>query len=131
VVPRDEFEDDFVEPIDELDEVIDEGRPAATERPSGSRRRRGGRRPVDSPARSLSADGDDDLAEIIDEALEGDILDGPDDDDEGDAAVGQQHRNIPTWSDSLESIIQANTENHKRNEGRGGPRGGNRPRGRR
>jgi len=142
IIPRDDFDEDFVEPIDELDEVIEEVRP--TERAPSGRRRRGGRRPVDSPARSLSADGDDDLGEIIDDELDDDMLDvdmldgpdddGPDDDgpdDDGDAAGAQQHRNIPTWSDSLESIIQANTENHKRNEGRGGPRGGNRPRGRR
>lgn len=49
--------------------------------------------------------------------------------DDDDMSSESKHRNIPTWSDSLESIIVANTENHKRNENRGGQRG--RSRGRR
>lgn len=48
--------------------------------------------------------------------------------DDGTEDETSEHDNVPTWTDSLESIITANTENHKRNEGRG-QRG--RPRGRR
>jgi hypothetical protein len=49
------------------------------------------------------------------------------DDENGLSAT--KHRNIPTWADSLQSIIEANTDNHRRNDNRGGPRG--RTRGRR
>ena len=119
ILPRDDFDLEFVEPVDdELEDSDDEVRPT---RSASGRRRRGGRKPVDSPARSLPEDED---------AVEDEIDELSDDDEEGSSA-GPKHRNIPTWSDSLESIIQANTENHKRNEGRGGPRGGGRSRGRR
>ncbi len=118
-LPVDDFDLDFVEPIDDLDEIIEEDRPAVAERAPGGRRRRGGRKPVDSPARSRSTE-DDEIEDVVDEGEEDDI-----------ASDANKHRNIPTWSDSLESIILANTENHKRNEGRGGQRGGSRPRGRR
>ncbi len=54
---------------------------------------------------------------------------GPDG-DEGEAPSGEgQHRSIPTWADSIASLIQTNTENRKRGDNRGAPRG--RPRGRR
>lgn len=42
---------------------------------------------------------------------------------------GKQHRNIPTWADSIESLVTANMENRKRGDNRGAPRG--RPKGRR
>lgn len=48
--------------------------------------------------------------------------------DSGD--VEEKHRNIPSWADSLQSIIEGNMENHKRNDNRGGPPRG-RPRSRR
>ncbi len=42
---------------------------------------------------------------------------------------GDKHRNIPSWADSLQAIIEGNMENHKRNDNRGGPpRGRPRPR---
>jgi hypothetical protein len=43
---------------------------------------------------------------------------------------GEKHRNIPSWADSLQAIIEGNMENHKRNDNRGGPPRG-RPRSRR
>ncbi len=43
---------------------------------------------------------------------------------------GDKHRNIPSWADSLQAIIEGNMENHKRNDNRGGPPRG-RPRSRR
>lgn len=42
--------------------------------------------------------------------------------DEDGENMATKHRNIPTWADSLQGIIEANTENHRRNEGRGGNR---------
>jgi len=44
--------------------------------------------------------------------------------------AGEKHRNIPSWADSLQAIIEGNMENHKRNDNRGGPPRG-RPRSRR
>jgi hypothetical protein len=47
-----------------------------------------------------------------------------------DEALGEsKHRNIPTWADSIQSLVAANMENRKRGDNRGTPRG--RPRGRR
>jgi hypothetical protein len=40
-----------------------------------------------------------------------------------------QHRNIPTWYEAIEAIIETNLEKHRKNESRGGSRG--RSRGRR
>ncbi|MCA9127727.1 MAG: hypothetical protein KDB22_11605 [Planctomycetales bacterium] len=59
------------------------------------------------------------------DAIESKIVDEPltEHDDSDSFEDGPKHRNIPTWSDSLESIIAANTENHKRSEQRGGSRG--------
>jgi ribonuclease E len=51
----------------------------------------------------------------------------PADDSEDDEDT-PKHRNIPAWSDALETLVTANIQNHKRNESRG--RGG-RSRGRR
>ena len=47
---------------------------------------------------------------------------------EGERAAETKHRNIPTWSDAVQGMVDANIENHRRNENRGS-RG--RPRGRR
>lgn len=53
---------------------------------------------------------------VIDDAeLDEDAPDSSEDDEE--RAV--RHRNIPTWEDALRSIIESNTENHRKNEGRG------------
>lgn len=72
--------------------------------------------------------------DVADEPIDGEA-DGFDADLAGDEeSGGNKHRNIPTWEDSLASIIEANIENHRRNEGRGGGGhrgGGGRPRGRR
>ncbi len=57
----------------------------------------------------------------------------PDEHDMDDLDEGgdkDKHRNIPSWMDSLQSIIEANMENHNRNDNRGGPPRG-RPRSRR
>ena len=60
----------------------------------------------------------------IEEHDEGDDLEDLDANDSGD-----KHRNIPSWADSLQAIIEGNMENHKRNDNRGGPpRGRPRPR---
>ncbi|WP_145083721.1 hypothetical protein [Aureliella helgolandensis] len=53
-----------------------------------------------------------------------------DGDDDAMAEDEEKHRNIPTWQDSLETLVTANIDNHKKHEHRGGPRGG-RSRGRR
>ena len=54
---------------------------------------------------------------------------GPDGDEGEPSAADGQRRSIPTWADSIASLIQNNTENRKRGDNRGAPRG--RPRGRR
>lgn len=46
-----------------------------------------------------------------------------------DSPLETKHRNIPTWADSIQSLIAANMDNRKRGDNRGAPRG--RPRGRR
>lgn len=44
-------------------------------------------------------------------------------DDDQDSET-PKHRNIPTWADALQTLVESNIENHKRNEGnRGGNRG--------
>ncbi len=48
--------------------------------------------------------------------------------DSGELGAGK-HRNIPTWYESIESLVEANIENRKKGDNRGAPRG--RPRGRR
>ncbi|MEM7473828.1 MAG: hypothetical protein AAF483_02490 [Planctomycetota bacterium] len=52
--------------------------------------------------------------------------------DEEDVAE-TKHRNIPTWADALDPLVEANTENHRRSENnrRGDGRGRGRSRGRR
>jgi hypothetical protein len=49
---------------------------------------------------------------------------------DSEEGTGDKHRNIPSWADSLQAIIEGNMENHKRNDNRGGPPRG-RPRSRR
>lgn len=49
--------------------------------------------------------------------------------EEDELDSGGKHRNIPTWADSIESLVTANLENRKRGDNRGAPRG--RPKGRR
>lgn len=136
VAPRKPVDDDFLDVVDEFEQIdeVDEREPTRSEReptrrdptrePSRDATREDGRRPrrrrpVDSPARASRS-----AAPLDDDGI----------DDEVDAEETQkQHRNIPTWLDALDCIITANTENHKRNEGRGGGggRSGGRPRGRR
>jgi hypothetical protein len=83
------------------------------------KRNRGGKR-LDEPGQDREIE--------IDEAE--DVSDSPDADLGDDEEGGHRHRNIPTWEDSLAVLIEANIENHRRNEGRGGgPRGGGRNRG--
>jgi hypothetical protein len=81
------------------------------------RRRRRKRNRGGKPERSQS-----DVPQLeeddVDEQLE---VDSDVDQEAGDEeSSAHKHRNIPTWEDSLVSIIEANIENHRRNEGRGG-----------
>jgi hypothetical protein len=109
--------DDEDGPTDDLFEGPSADADADSSDPRRRRRRkrnRGGK-PVDDPSQAAELDVDD--ADDLASAGRGG------DDDEGED--GQRHRNIPTWEDSLSTIIEANIENHRRNEGRGGgPRGG-------
>lgn len=63
---------------------------------------------------------DDDIDESFDAEVDGDLDD-----------AGNKHRKIPSWAESLETIIANNMDNHRRYDGGRdqGPRG--RPRGRR
>ncbi|MEO8269374.1 MAG: hypothetical protein ABI557_06625 [Aureliella sp.] len=67
------------------------------------------------------------IEDDFDDISLGPAFDGEEDDaDHGDG----QHRSIPTWADSIQSLVEVNMENRKRGDNRGGtPRG--RPRGRR
>lgn len=88
----------------------------------GRRRRRGGR--SSGAGRTSQASHED----VAPPELDLDDPD-PDADGEGHARDGSKHRNIPTWADSVQSLVEANIENRRRNDNRGAPRG--RPRGRR
>ncbi len=123
---------------EELDEVgstpstrSDDDRPARA-RPSrrgGSSRGNETARPARSVARTEPID-DADIEPDFDS--EDDDLDGGDDlagVDELGGREGGKHRSIPTWADSVASLVEANMENRKRGDNRGAPRG--RPRGRR
>lgn len=138
---------------DDHDEVTDQlESPRAAKRPRGGegddsddrgsrppRRRRNGnaekgsgpRRATEGPSRPAATrrpgrpfDDEGPIEDSFDDASLGP------DGDEGEAPSGDgQRRAIPTWADSIASLIQANTENRKRGDNRGAPRG--RPRGRR
>lgn len=89
-----------------------EGRPAR-----GEGRPRTPREPRREPVAAV-----DDLDNQVDSSLAAEL--------EGDDASGNRHPKIPTWADSLESIISANMENHSRSDHRGGrgrPRGNGGP----
>ena len=88
-----------------------EGRPA----------REGRTRPPRDAARREPVAPVDDLDNQVDSSLAAEL--------EDDGTGTNRHPKIPTWADSLEAIISANMENHRRNDHRGGPRGGGRPRG--
>lgn len=117
--------DDEEGPIDELfgDPTGSESLADVASDPRRRRRRkrnRGGKREESEEVRvgDLDADDADDDSEVSDADLA------------GEDEAGHRHRNIPTWEDSLAVLIEANIENHRRNEGRGGgPRGGGRNRG--
>ena len=102
-------------------------RPARPERAPDSRREKRSERPesrADRPPRvreerPLPPRSD------VEELDEVDILEDLDSEDSG-----EKHRNIPSWADALQAIIEGNMENHKRNDNRGGPPRG-RPRSRR
>jgi hypothetical protein len=135
-------EDDFI--ADELPEVAPKRTPVDDEERGGrSRRRRGrgsvgeadGRRGETSAARGARPSretqrvpvartgGEEDDFEADSETSA--MVEGDDDDALGES----KHRNIPTWADSIQSLVAANMENRKRGDNRGAPRG--RPRGRR
>ncbi len=127
-----------------------EGRPAGRDREEqGSRPRRGrrggsssdsekssdSRREAPPAGRGRTSQGrvagrPSDEEGIIEDDFD-DISLGPDFDGEEDTDQGDgQHRSIPTWADSIQSLVEVNMENRKRGDNRGGtPRG--RPRGRR
>ncbi|MCA9160903.1 MAG: hypothetical protein KDA72_21380 [Planctomycetales bacterium] len=67
------------------------------------------------------------IEDAFDDISLGPAFDGEEDDTQpGDGL----HRSIPTWADSIQSLVEVNMENRKRGDNRGGtPRG--RPRGRR
>ncbi len=95
----------------------DSGRDSA---PGRDRVSRSAGRPSDEPQRGYEEDMDASELEPI--------IDGEEGDDE--LASGGKHRSIPTWADSVQSLVEANMENRKRGgDSRGAPRG--RPRGRR
>ena len=98
-------------------------RPARPERAPDSRREkrseRADRPPRVREERPLPPRSD------VEELDEVDILEDLDSEDSG-----EKHRNIPSWADALQAIIEGNMENHKRNDNRGGPPRG-RPRSRR
>lgn len=102
-------------------------RPARAERGPDSRREKRTERPeprADRPPRVREERPMPPRSDVedIDDA---DSLEDIDSEDAGD-----KHRNIPSWADSLQAIIEGNMENHKRNDNRGGPPRG-RPRSRR
>ncbi len=92
-------------------------------RPHSSATRPQGPPEMQRAARSGRPSEDDDFDADI-EPIAG--FEGEEDDAGSD---GKQHRNIPTWADSIESLVSANMENRKRGDNRGAPRG--RPKGRR
>lgn len=98
-------------------------RPSRTERDAGGRREKRSESRPDRPPRVREERPLPPRSDI--EELDADELDGI---DSGEA--GEKHRNIPSWADSLQLIIEGNMENHKRNDNRGGPPRG-RPRSRR
>ena len=103
----------------------DRGEPVSRERGDGRREKRGERPEprADRPPR-VREDRPLPPRSDIDEHDDGDDLEDLDANDSGD-----KHRNIPSWADSLQAIIEGNMENHKRNDNRGGPpRGRPRPR---
>ena len=98
--------------------VVDEEGTVAPERPRREPRQRPPR-VAEAPRRELSAVSDD-LDDEVDSSLAAELEEGG----------PNRHPKIPTWADSLEAIISANMDNHRRGEGQrgGAPRGG-RPRG--
>ncbi|HAC91009.1 MAG TPA: hypothetical protein DCF63_10325 [Planctomycetaceae bacterium] len=89
------------------------------------RRGRGGQRKAEAGRESVPEAGsygsfaDEEDRESMDEQLHADE----------DREIGDRHRSIPTWEDSIATLVEANIENHRRNENRGSR--GNRPKGRR
>lgn len=103
---------------------------------SGSERSSDSRREASSTGRSRAeggrlagrpSDAEGTIEEDFDDISLGSAFDGEEDDsDRG----GGKHRSIPTWADSIQSLVEVNMENRKRGDNRGGaPRG--RARGRR
>lgn len=82
------------------------------------KRNRGGKRTEET--RSIEKEADDFESDNFDDG----------DTNSDEESGGHKHRSIPTWEDSLASIIEANIENHRRNDHRGGGGRGGRPRGR-
>lgn len=109
----------------DLDEDLgDRGEPEVTRRPRPEREEEGGgrrrrRRRPSGPRVESESDLDENQGVVESGYAEGDA----------EASNEEKHRNIPTWIDALQPMIDANTENHRKNDNRGGPRG--RPRGRR
>lgn len=78
-------------------------------------------RAAEAPRRELAATTSEDLDDEVDSSLAAELEEGG----------PNRHPKIPTWADSLEAIIGANMDNHRRIESqrggasRGRPRGGN------
>lgn len=140
--------DVWAEPERLEEEIEDDGEGAEEAERRSSRRRRRGRRSSREreeiarselpPERRPAAESDETEAELrprrkrkpvesLDESPRKSR--GPIDDAEDEDAEAPKHRNIPTWEEALQTIVESNSLNHKKNEHRGGNRG--RSRGRR
>ncbi|MEZ6080642.1 MAG: hypothetical protein R3C56_34705 [Pirellulaceae bacterium] len=86
-----------------------------------------GRGRTEGRATGRPSDEEGPIEDAFDDISLGPAFDGEEDDIQpGDGL----HRSIPTWADSIQSLVEVNMENRKRGDNRGGtPRG--RPRGRR
>lgn len=136
-------EDSFEEPLDVVQDSAFDSRRAETEGNaeqnadtdhSGRRRRRRSRGGSSRGQRSEREDRQPDDQLESSPLLDAEDLDADDLDDSelhlAERSSDRTSRNIPTWDETLSVLINANMENHRRNESRGS-RGGGRPKGRR
>ncbi|MGN6545161.1 MAG: hypothetical protein ACTHK7_08950, partial [Aureliella sp.] len=76
-------------------------------------------RATEAPRRDLAATTSEDLDDEVDSSLAAELEEGG----------PNRHPKIPTWADSLEAIIGANMDNHRRIESQRGGASRGRPRG--
>jgi hypothetical protein len=127
--PTDVEQSDFRESAFGPETEAEEEDAGLAERPAGRRRkpRRSDRRGPDEARRGEASRRGEERTRA--EASSSQLDEPPEADaDDAEDAPAAKHRNIPTWTDALRTIIDFNTDNHRRNENRG-QRG--RPRGRR